>query len=252
MSLATRWNQRRSRAQPGHGNRVWALRHKVPPGMTTVLIEDYALLRVAIQHVLERVRNAEDILAISPAHLVNMPGSINRPVELLVIGCSGVAEPDIGLLSQAMALFMPRLVLALYSVLDQNVMAACARAGVAGYLPKASSPDALAAAVSLVLAGGECYPQPTARPLATAHAPLQELRELTQRQEEILQLLVQGKTMREIGQQVGISVATVKSHARTLYWKLNARNQAEAAYIAVQMGLVRGNDAAAGKRDDTP
>ncbi|MOA58821.1 Bacterial regulatory protein, luxR family [compost metagenome] len=45
--------------------------------------------------------------------------------------------------------------------------------------------------------------------------------------------------MREIGQQVGISVATVKSHARTLYWKLNARNQAEAAYIAVQMGLVR-------------
>lgn len=47
--------------------------------------------------------------------------------------------------------------------------------------------------------------------------------------------------MREIGQQVGISVATVKSHARTLYWKLNARNQAEAAYIAVQMGLVRGS-----------
>ena len=103
--------------------------------MTTVLIEDYALLRVAIQHVLERVRNAEEILAISPAHLLNMSSSINRPVELLVVGCSGVAEPDIGLLSQAMALFMPRLVLVLYSVLDPHVMAACARAGVAGYLP---------------------------------------------------------------------------------------------------------------------
>jgi DNA-binding NarL/FixJ family response regulator len=182
-----------------------------------------------------------------------MPGSLNRPVELLVVGCSGAAEADIGLLSQAMALFMPRLVLALYSVLDQNVMAACARAGVAGYLPKASSPDALAAAVSLVLAGGECYPQPQPRPLSTSQASLPELRELTQRQEEILQLLVQGKTMREIGQQVGISVATVKSHARTLYWKLNARNQAEAAYIAVQMGLVRGATpaAAAGKGDDS-
>ncbi|CAB3733139.1 response regulator transcription factor [Achromobacter denitrificans] len=207
--------------------------------MTTVLIEDYALLRVAIQHVLERVRNADDILAISPAHLLNMSSSINRPVELLVVGCSGLAEQDVGLLSQSMAFFMPRLVLVLYSVLDQGVMAACARAGVAGYLPKASNPDALAAAVSLVLAGGECYPQPVARPPGAAHAPTQELRELTQRQEEILQLLVQGKTMREIGEQVGISVATVKSHARTLYWKLNARNQAEAAYIAVQMGLVR-------------
>jgi len=207
--------------------------------MTTVLIEDYALLRVAIQHVLERVRNADDILAISPAHLLNMSSSINRPVELLVVGCSGAAEQDIGLLSQAMAFFMPRLVLVLYSAMDQSVMAACARAGVAGYLPKASSPDALAAAVSLVVAGGECYPQPAGRPPSAAHATVQELRELTQRQEEILQLLVQGKTMREIGQQVGISVATVKSHARTLYWKLNARNQAEAAYIAVQMGLVR-------------
>ncbi|WP_315136078.1 response regulator transcription factor [Achromobacter marplatensis] len=218
--------------------------------MTTVLIEDYALLRVAIQHVLERVRNADDILAISPAHLLNMSSSINRPVELLVIGCSGMAEQDIGLISQAMAFFMPRLVLVLYSVLDPSVMGVCARTGVAGYLPKASSPDALAAAVSLVMAGGECYPQPAGRPQAVSHAPVQELRELTQRQEEILQLLVQGKTMREIGQQVGISVATVKSHARTLYWKLNARNQAEAAYIAVQMGLVRSGGALAqGKAD---
>ncbi|CAB3952734.1 Transcriptional regulatory protein DegU [Achromobacter insolitus] len=226
------------------------MRHKVPPGMTTVLIEDYALLRVAIQHVLERVRNTDDILAISPAQLLTMSSSINRPVELLVMGCSGLAEQDVGLLSQSMAFFMPRLVLVLYSVLDPGVMAACARAGVAGYMPKASSPDALAAAVSLVMAGGECYPQPAARPQGASHPPTQELRELTQRQEEILQLLVQGKTMREIGQQVGISVATVKSHARTLYWKLNARNQAEAAYIAVQMGLVRsGNGAAPGKPD---
>ena len=227
------------------------MRHKVLPGMTTVLIEDYALLRVAIQHVLERVRNADDILAISPAHLLNMSSSINKPVELLVVGCSGTAEQDIGLLSQAMAFFMPRLVLVLYSAMDQSVMAACARAGVAGYLPKASSPDALAAAVSLVIAGGECYPQPAGRPPSTTHASVQELRELTQRQEEILQLLVQGKTMREIGQQVGISVATVKSHARTLYWKLNARNQAEAAYIAVQMGLVRSSNGqtAAGKEE---
>ncbi len=209
--------------------------------MTTVLIEDYALLRVAIQHVLERVRNADDILAISPAHLLNMSSSLNRPVELLVLGCSGVADSDLSLLSQATSLFMPRLVLVLYAVLDPLVMTGCARAGVAGYLPKASSPEALSAAVSLVLAGGECYPQPSSRMPLASHAPAPELRELTQRQEEILQLLVQGKTMREIGQQVGISVATVKSHARTLYWKLNARNQAEAAYIAVQMGLVHGN-----------
>ena len=118
--------------------------------MTTVLIEDYALLRVAIQHVLERVRKTDDILAISPAQMLNLPNSLNRPVEMLVVGCGGIAENDIALLTQAIAFFGPRLAMVLYSVLDQAVMAACARAGVAGYLPKASSPDALAAAVSLV------------------------------------------------------------------------------------------------------
>jgi DNA-binding NarL/FixJ family response regulator len=47
-------------------------------------------------------------------------------------------------------------------------------------------------------------------------------------------------------------VATVKSHARTLYWKLNARNQAEAAYIAVQMGLVRSGNLPTLKPDPNP
>ena len=64
---------------------------------------------------------------------------------MLVVGCGGIAENDIALLTQAIAFFGPRLAMVLYSVLDQAVMAACARAGVAGYLPKASSPDALAA-----------------------------------------------------------------------------------------------------------
>ena len=94
--------------------------------MTTVLIEDYALLRVAIQHVLERVRKTDDILAISPAQMLNLPNSLNRPVEMLVIGCGGIAENDIALLTQAIAFFGPRLAMVLYSVLDQAVMAACA------------------------------------------------------------------------------------------------------------------------------
>lgn len=209
--------------------------------MTTVLIEDYALLRVAIQHVLEHVRNTDEVLAYSPGKLATMPTSINRPVDLLVLGCTGVADQDVSLLTQSMDFFMPRLVLMLYSVLDPTVMAVAASAGVAGYAPKASSPEALSAAVSLVMAGGECYPPPMARSEATAVAlpSTHQIRELTHRQEEILALLVQGKTMREIGREVSISVATVKSHARTLYWKLNARNQAEAAYIAVQLGLVK-------------
>ena len=208
--------------------------------MTTVADRRLRSACVAIQHVLERVRNAgRQYPAISPAHLLNMSSSINRPVELLVVGCSGLAEQDVGLLSQSMAFFMPRLSALVLGLVLTRAPWPRARAGVAGYPARRLQSDAPVRREQPALAGGECYPQPVARPPGAAHAPTQELRELTQRQEEILQPLVQGKTMREIGEQVGISVATVKSHARTLYWKLNARNQAEAAYIAVQMGLVR-------------
>lgn len=206
--------------------------------MTIVLIEDYALLRVALQHILESVRGISSIRAFSGRHLDAEPPIAGQLVDLMVLGATGTGDHDLGVLSQSISLYAPRLVLMLYVAVDPAVMAAAARMGVAGYLPKASTPEALAAAVSLVLAGGQCYPRPAAAPLPRTQDPGRPARGLTRRQEDILRLLVQGKTMREISAQVGISVATVKSHARTLYWKLNARNQAEAAYIAVQMGLV--------------
>lgn len=210
--------------------------------MTTVLIEDYAILRVAIQHILETARSPESVMAVTPQRLNEISMSLVRPVELMVVGISGMPDADLQLLSGAQALLTPRYSLILYDALDARVMLEAARMGVCGFLPKSSTPEAITAAVHLVLAGGQCFP----RPIVEAAQGAQYLsdrghatpRALTPRQEQILRLLAKGRTMRDISREIGISVATVKSHARTLYWKLNARNQAEAAYIAVQQGLL--------------
>jgi len=194
--------------------------------MTTVLIEDYALLRIAIQHVLEHGRGAGQVRALASAELEAVASSVDRPPELAILGCSGVSEHDQLMLTRVIATLAPRNMLLLYPEL----------AGVAGYVAKSLSPDALGAAISLVMAGGQCYPLP----VQASATPVRGAMQLTQRQEQILRLMVQGKTMREISREVGTSVATVKSHARTLYWKLNARNQAAAAYAAVSLGLVPG------------
>ncbi|AZW12076.1 DNA-binding response regulator [Bordetella bronchiseptica] len=204
--------------------------------MTTVLIEDYALLRIAIQHVLEHGRGAGEVRALASAELEAVASSVDRPPELAILGCSGVSEHDQLMLTRVIATLAPRNMLLLYPELDLAVLTAAARAGVAGYVAKSLSPDALGAAISLVMAGGQCYPLP----VQASATPVRGAMQLTQRQEQILRLMVQGKTMREISREVGTSVATVKSHARTLYWKLNARNQAAAAYAAVSLGLVPG------------
>ncbi|ARP95088.1 helix-turn-helix transcriptional regulator [Bordetella genomosp. 13] len=211
--------------------------------MTTVLIEEYAILRVAIQHTLETALRPESVMAIDPRKLSEISMSLARPVDLLVLGISGQTDNDVQMLTSALSLLEPHHTLVLHDALDARFMLASARAGISGLLPKSSTPAAIAAAVDLVLAGGQCFPYSIVE-AAQPRAPMpgrgpSAVRMLTPRQEEILRLLAKGRTMREISREIGISVATVKSHARTLYWKLNARNLAEAAYIAVQEGLLK-------------
>ncbi len=214
--------------------------------MTTVLIEEYAILRIAIQHALEKVRSPESILAMGPQKLKEVSLTLARPVLLLVLGISEETTMALQILNSSLTLLSPRHTLVLHDTLDERFMLECARAGVNGLLPKTSEPDAIAAAVQLVLAGGQCFPcviaeaTPYRAPLPAR--PPRAARVLTPRQKEILGLLAKGRTMREISHEIGISVATVKSHARTLYWKLNARNQAEAAYIAIHEGLLQDDE----------
>ncbi|MFC4275078.1 helix-turn-helix transcriptional regulator [Achromobacter aloeverae] len=214
--------------------------------MTTVLIEEYAILRIAIQHILESARSPESVMSMAPQKLNELSLSLVRPVELVVLGITGVADVDLHMLASVQAQLAPRYALILYDTLDTRVMAEAARQGVCGFIAKNSTPEAITAAVHLVLAGGQCFPrliveavQGSQHAAQRAYGPM---RMLTPRQEEILRLLAKGCTMREISKEIGISVATVKSHARTLYWKLNARNQAEAAFIAVQQGLLGDKD----------
>jgi DNA-binding NarL/FixJ family response regulator len=182
-------------------------------------------------------------MAMAPQKLNEVSLSLVRPVELLVLGISGLPETDLQVLATALSVLVPKYTLILHEALNPQVAREAARAGVCGLLSKASKPEAIIAAVHLVIAGGQCFPRTIVAPnqpqFQSYHRDQTAIRMLTSRQEEILRLLARGRTMREISHEIGISVATVKSHARTLYWKLNARNQAEAAYIAVQENLLQ-------------
>ena len=214
--------------------------------MTTVLIEEYAILRAALQHTLETEGNIQHVMAMAPGELKEEMPSPPHPVELLVLGATGQLGTDLRILSMCLSVLAPTHVLVLYETLDPRFLRESARVGVAGMLPKSSLPQAIAAAVKLVLAGGECFPCviPQLDGDGTPPSPPapRGIRALTTRQTEILRLLAKGHTMREVSQLIGISVATVKSHARALYWKLNARNQAEATFIAMQEGLLQDDD----------
>ncbi len=62
---------------------------------------------------------------------------------------------------------------------------------------------------------------------------------LTEREREVLALLVKGFTVHEIGNLLGISAHTVTTHVKHIYKKLEVRSRAEAVYEALQLGILR-------------
>jgi len=114
-------------------------------------------------------------------------------------------------------------------------------AGASGYIPKTMAGRAMTNALRLVL-GGETY-LPAALLAAEAENTLNDaldsdspLARLTPRETEILGLLIDGNTNKEIAREIGVEEITVKIHLRNVYKKLAASNRADAVRIALQNG----------------
>ena len=114
------------------------------------------------------------------------------------------------------------------------------RAGARGYLLKDSVADDLVAAVRAV-AGGEGYLSP-----AVSNAVLDDYRKhvtnpidlLSSREREVLQMLAEGKTNKEIAATLNLSVYTVNAHRGRIMEKLNVHSINELVRFAVRNGLV--------------
>jgi DNA-binding NarL/FixJ family response regulator len=100
-------------------------------------------------------------------------------------------------------------------------------AGASGYAPKDWGAEQVVAAVRKVGAGGSVFAARSEQPAAP----------LSQREREVLAMLAEGATNREIADRLHLSPHTVKEHASSLYRKLGARNRTEAVRRAERMGL---------------
>lgn len=107
------------------------------------------------------------------------------------------------------------------------------RAGACGYLLKRCTPEELLAAVREVRQGGAPMSREIARKvIGSFQAPVAsaaEVEELSPREREILELLAQGFSNKEIAARVGVGDGTVRWHLRHVYEKLHVRSRTEAA-----------------------
>jgi two-component system NarL family response regulator len=117
---------------------------------------------------------------------------------------------------------------------DEDIYAGL-RAGAKAYLLKDVQPEELFRCIRAVHAG-EAYLQPR---VAAKLAQRMQEEALTEREEQILKLLAEGKSNRAIGLALHITESTVKSHLKTLFVKLDVTSRAEAIALAAKRGLVK-------------
>lgn len=131
-------------------------------------------------------------------------------------------------------------VLALTSFEEKEMIQQVTQAGAIGYLQKGISVDDLAEAIRAAHAG-----KPTLSPEAFkvlvqggSSQPGKPNIDLTERELQVLELLVDGLSNSEISERLVITRATVKYHVSNILSKLHASNRTEAAALAVQNNLV--------------
>jgi len=137
-------------------------------------------------------------------------------------------------------------VVALSMNADRRYVNAMLEAGAVGYLLKNSASEELLTALHVVTRG-ETYVSPAIAEGAVDRAALggaaerQELmRPLSAREREVLQLVAEGKSSKEIAAALQIAVPTVETHRRQIMAKLNLRTIAELTKYAIREGLTSG------------
>lgn len=109
------------------------------------------------------------------------------------------------------------------------------RRGAQGFIPKSSSPELMAAALQVILAGGTYVP---AIGIAGRATPSDESKVLTARQREVLALLVRKLSNKEIAEALGMRVNTVRVHVAAILKILDVENRNDAARAALGLRLV--------------
>jgi DNA-binding NarL/FixJ family response regulator len=135
-------------------------------------------------------------------------------------------------------------VVALSMHVDEKFVAEMFRAGATGYLCKKCDADELVLAVRTVAAGQTYLSPAVSGPLVESYvrnaaaAPVSAFSKLTDREREILQLLVEEKTVKEIADELRLSLKTVHAHREHLMQKLNVQTLSGLTKYAVREGLI--------------
>jgi two-component system, NarL family, response regulator len=205
-----------------------------------LLVEDDELFRLGLQFRLQQEANIE-ITAQAADGETAVELANRHPLDLVLLDVGLPRMSGLEACRQIRA-SQPQLpILALTSHSEQSLITRLIEAGVQGYCLKGIAAELLILAVRSVAAGASWWDRTAtaeirATMLDSKHSPSPI--SLTNREREILTLIVAGKIDRDIAETLYIAPATVRVHVHAILNKLGARDRSEAILIAKQQQLL--------------
>ncbi|OIK26593.1 response regulator [Streptomyces malaysiense] len=204
-----------------------------------LLVDDHQVVRRGLRTFLEV---QEDIVVVGEAadgaQGVERAEELRPDVVLMDVKMPGMDGIDA--LRRLRELDNPARVLIVTSFTEQRTVVPALRAGAAGYVYKDVDPDALAGAIRSVHAGHILLQPEVAGALLSqeeANSVQGRGSSLTEREREVLGLIADGRSNREIARALVLSEKTVKTHVSNILMKLDLADRTQAALWAVRHGV---------------
>ncbi len=214
--------------------------------MRIVLADYYQVVRVGLKVVLEQ---QGDI------HVVGEAGSAQAALDLVIAKQPDIAVFDLNFpdaaglaLVRTLAVAAPKLRLLLLTSNDEpHLVRKALAAGVHGCLTKTAEPAEVVRAVRSLAAGRSFISVPLGRsessfPAAEVAAPVSAVpsaaRPLSKREQQVLELFAQGRTLRQVADILGVRAKTVETYRSRLGDKFRVRSRAELVDSARELGLL--------------
>jgi DNA-binding NarL/FixJ family response regulator len=210
------------------------------PGFTAMVVDDHPLVRESMVNRL-KMMGAREVVEAATIGEARARAHLSGPRDLCVLDLGLPDGSGLDLLADLRAAGWQRLVV-LSAADDPYSVRAAFVAGAQGYLLKSASPVVVADGVRRVLVGG-VYADPAVASLLAAglrSSPVDSgVSELSAREVEVLRLVADGQSNKEIGDSLGLSALTVKSHLARIARKLGTGDRAEMVALAMRAGVIR-------------